>query len=430
MNGDPRSHGLWEASSPAAPQTCPLKEHRRVDVAIIGGGFTGLSAALHLAESGAGVAVLEADDIGFGGSGRNVGLVNAGMWVMPSLILRRLGDVYGNRLLSLLGNAPALVFDLVARHGIECEAVRNGTLHCAVGTRGLAEIAARAREWVDLGAPVELVDAPRTQRLTGTTAYAGSLLDRRAGTIQPLAYARGLATAALRAGASVYTQTRATRMRRDGARWELGANTGGSLSAKWIIVASNAYTSGDSPWAGIRQELVHLPYFNLATAPLEPELAKDILPEGQGAWNTRQVLSSFRLDAAGRLVLGSVGALRGSGRKIHHDWGQRALGKLFPQLKGAMFEHEWYGNIGMTSNALPRFHQLDRNVVSLSGFNGRGIATGTVFGRELARLVLNEVQSADLPLPVTPVEPAPMRVIKELGYEAGAQLVHAVEARI
>jgi len=430
MNGDPRSHGLWEASAPAAPETRPLGDHIEVDVAVIGGGFTGCSAALHLAQAGASTAVLEAFDIGFGASGRNVGLVNAGMWVMPSVILSELGGDYGGRLLGLLGNAPAAVFDLVERHGIDCQPVRNGTLHCAVGSRGTAEVTERARQWLELGASVELLDLERTRHLTGTSAYAAALLDRRAGTIQPLAYVRGLAAAAIHAGARVYTRTPVVAAEKSGSTWQLATSAGGSVSAKWVVLATDAYSGPGGLWPGIKEELVGLPYFNLATKPLPRELAQTILPERQGAWDTRQVLSSFRFDSQGRLVFGSVGALRGMGRHIHHEWGRRALARLFPQLKNARFEHEWYGTIGMTNNALPRFHQLDRNVVSFSGFNGRGIAPGTVFGRELARLILGEIRLSDLPLPVTPVTSAPLRAVRELGYEAGAQVFHAVDARI
>ena len=430
MNGDPRTHGLWEASAPPSPQTHPLTERISVDVAIIGGGFTGSSAALHLAERGASAVVLEAFDIGYGASGRNVGLVNAGMWVMPSVLLAELGKTHGQRLLNLLGNGPAAVFDLIARHGIECEAVHSGTLHCAVGKRGIAEVAERARQWLELGAPVELLDSQRTLQLTGTRAYAASLLDRRAGTVQPLAYVRGLAAAALRAGARIHTQTRVTAAERVGSGWQLATSSGGTVSAKWVIVATDAYTTGNGLWPGIQAEQVQLPYFNFATAPLPRETAKGILPERQGAWDTRQVLSSFRLDAAGRLVFGSVGALRGMGRDIHHGWARRALARIFPQLKDVPFEHEWYGTIGMTHNALPRFHELDRNVVSFSGFNGRGIAPGTVLGRELAKLMLGEIRRDDLPLPVTQVAPAPWRHAKAFGYEAGAQAFHLVDARI
>lgn len=430
MNGDRLSHGLWEASAPPPGKTYPLAERIAVDVAIIGGGYTGTSAALHLAEGGASAAVLEASDIGFGASGRNVGLVNAGMWVMPSVLLAELGKLHGPRLLELLGNGPSVVFDLVARHGIECEAVHNGTMHCAVGKRGIAEIAERARQWVDLGAPVEVLDTQKTVKLTGTRAYSASLLDRRAGTIQPLAYVRGLAAAAQRAGARIHTQTRVTAAERTGTEWQLATSSGGTASARWVIVATDAYTGSGGLWSGIQAEQVPLPYFNLATVPLPRAIAQSILPERQGAWDTRQILSSFRLDAAGRLVFGSVGALRGTGRKIHLDWARRAVAKIFPQLKDVPFEHAWYGTIGMTSNALPRFHELDRNVLSFNGFNGRGIAPGTVFGRELAKLVLGEIRRDDLPLPETQVAPAPWRNAKALGYEAGAQAFHWVDARI
>jgi len=430
MNGDRRSHGLWEASAPAAPATRALTGHLRVDVAVIGGGFTGSSAALHLAEGGASCVVLEACDIGFGASGRNVGLVNAGMWVMPSVLQAELGSAYGPRLLHALGQGPADVFELIARHGIACEAVHQGTLHCAVGARGMAEVAGRARQWQALGAPVEVLDAQRTRQLTGTPAYAASLLDRRAGTVQPLAYVHGLAAAALRAGAGLHTRTRVTAAERVGSEWQLATNQGSTVSAAWVIVATDAYTGLDGPWPSLQAEQVRLPYFNLATAPLPPSLADSILPERQGAWDTRQVLSSFRLDAAGRLVFGSVGALQGIGRRIHHDWARRALARLFPALLGQPFEHEWHGTIGMTRDALPRFHELDTQVVSFSGFNGRGIAPGTVFGRELAKLVLGTIRREDLPLPLTPPAPAPWRRTKALGYEAGAQAFHLVDARL
>lgn len=375
MNGDRLSHGLWEASAPLAPRMQPLTQRITVDVAIIGGGYTGSSAALHLAEGGASAAVLEAFDIGFGASGRNVGLVNAGMWVMPSVLLGELGKSHGQRLLDILGNGPSIVFDLIARHGIECEAVHNGTLHCAAGKRGVAEIAERARQWLELGAPVEVLDAQRTLELTGTRAYPASLLDRRAGTVQPLAYVRGLADAALRAGARIHTQTRVTAAERVGSRWQLATGSGGMVSARWVIVATDAYTESDGLWPGIQAEQVRLPYFNFATAPLPRASAESILPERQGAWDTRQVLSSFRLDAAGRLVFGSVGALRGMGREIHHDWARRALARIFPQLKDVPFEHEWYGTIGMTSNALPDFTSLTttwfRSTVSMAGVSHR-----------------------------------------------------------
>ncbi|MGI3902055.1 MAG: NAD(P)/FAD-dependent oxidoreductase [Janthinobacterium lividum] len=432
MRDDPRSHGLWEASAPPPPATWPLSGDVTADVAIVGGGFTGLSAALHLAEGGADVVLLEGVEIGFGGSGRNVGLVNAGLWVMPDALAGTLGDVYGPRLLALLGDGPRAVFDLVARHGMGCEIERAGTLHCAVGAEGLVEVTERARQWQARGASVDLLDAAETARRVGTTAYSGALLDRRAGTIQPLAYARGLAHAAIAAGARLFTQSPVSAAEDTGDDWIL-RTAGGSVKAHRVIVATNAYTgtpgATNAPWPAVRAEIVHLPYFNLATAPLGDNLRRSILPERQGVWDTRDILSSFRFDQAGRLVFGSVGALRGTGRTIHRDWGRRALAKLFPQLGGVSFEHEWFGQIGMTADSLPRFHRLGRNTVGFSGYNGRGIAPGTVFGRCLADLMLGRIGEDELPLPVSEVVPARHRRIKEAWYEVGAQLAHAASAR-
>ncbi|MDQ0322671.1 glycine/D-amino acid oxidase-like deaminating enzyme [Pararhizobium capsulatum DSM 1112] len=421
MLNDPRSHGLWEKTAPEPPRTSALAGEVTADVVIVGGGFTGLSSALHLAEAGRNVVVLEGNEIGFGGAGRNVGLINAGMWVMPDDLPGELGDIHGERLLDLLGNAPSLVMELIEKHGIACELERKGTLHCAVGEAGLKEITDRANQWQKRGAPVTLLDASQTAARIGSSAYAGSLLDMRAGTLQPLAYVRGLAHAAIKAGAVVHTGSRVVASEPSGTVWKIRTDRG-SVTAPWVIVSTDAYSTG--PWESVRREQVHLPYFNLATRPLPAHLLSSILPGREGVWDTKEILSSFRMDQAGRLVFGSVGALRNTGLAVHRSWARRALARLFPQLGSVEFECEWYGKIGMTDNALPRFHRFAQNVVGFSGYNGRGIAPGTVFGRTLARLVLGEISEADLPLPLTdPSEPS-FRAFKEIYYEAGAQVAH------
>lgn len=426
MLNDPRSHGLWEKTAPPPPVTSPLEGAVSADVVVVGGGYTGLSSSLHLAEAGSRVVLLEAKEIGFGGAGRNVGLINAGMWVMPNDLPGVLGPVHGERLLDMLGNAPKLVMELIEKHGIACELERHGTLHVAVGTEGLKEIEDRAKQWGALGAPVTLLDATETARRVGSSAYTGSLLDMRAGTLQPLAYARGLAHAAITAGVAVHTSSPVTATERNGSRWNVKTATG-QVTADWIVVATDAYSTG--PWEQVRAEQVHLPYFNLATTPLSDNLRKSILAGREGVWDTKQILSSYRMDKAGRLVFGSVGALRNTGLSVHKAWAKRSLRKLFPQIGDVEFECEWYGKIGMTDNALPRFHKFAPNVVGFSGYNGRGIAPGTVFGRTLARHILGQMSEADLPLPLTvPAEPS-FRAVKEIWYEAGAQVAHFADAR-
>jgi glycine/D-amino acid oxidase-like deaminating enzyme len=420
------TRGLWEDTAPASPAAPVLREILSVDVVVVGAGYTGLSAALHLALQGASVAVLESVDVGFGGSGRNVGLVNAGMWVSPDEVAATLGPRFGERLLRVLGEAPALVFELIDRYGIQCEPERKGTLHCAVGDSGLKDLERRAAQWQSRGAPVQLLSAVQTADKLGTEVYAGSLWDRRAGTIQPLGYARGLARAALGAGARLHTGSPVRSAVHEHGRWTVRTDLGAAQS-KWIVVATDAYATG--PWRGIDREQVHLPYFNLATAPLDARSLATILPERQGAWDTQRVLCSFRLDGAGRLIFGSVGALEGAGKYVHAAWAKRALQRIFPRLEGAAWQHAWYGRIGMTADRLPRFHKLAPNVLSFSGYNGRGIAPGTMFGRLLAEHIGGSLPEDDMPLPVTDVREPSLRGVKRILYSLGSQIVHLAQAR-
>jgi glycine/D-amino acid oxidase-like deaminating enzyme len=422
VDRDPLSHGLWAASAPPPPRTAPLIGDTRADIAIVGAGYTGLSAALHLAEAGASVVVLEAAGIGYGGSGRNVGLVNAGLWLPPDEVVRRMGADDGERLVGALGEGPGLVFERIGQHNIACEPVRTGTLHCAVGRSGERDLERRHAQWAARGAPVQLLRGDEARAAIGSDAYGAALLDARAGTIQPLAYARGLAAAAIAAGAVIHEASPVTAYAKRGPHMRL-ETASGAVTAEHVICATNAYTG--SLWGEVRTELAGLPYFNLATAPLSADALGSVLPGKHGAWDTRQILSSFRLDVAGRLVVGSVGALRGAAKAAHRNWARRTLARIFPQLGPIDFEYEWYGTIGMTTDALPRFHRMGR-VLGISGYNGRGIAPGTVFGRALAQYLLHGEAP---PLPETPFAHMPRRRVREQIYEHGAAIAHVLGER-
>ena len=426
MQNDPLSHGLWEATASAAPGTAPLNGEARADVAIVGCGYTGLSAALRFAEAGARAVALEAIEVGFGGAGRNVGLVNAGMWIMPREFSKILGPDYGERALDFLGSAPSAVWETIEKYGIACDPVHNGTLHCAVGASGLRELQERARQWGERGAPVSLLSRAETAARVGSNAYAGSLLDMRAGTIQPLSYARGLARAAIAAGAAIHTRSPLRAAERAGPQWRLSAGQG-HVVADRVIVATDAYGEG-TPWPQPRREQIRFPYFNFATTPLSPEARASILPGLEGCWDTRTILSSFRYDRDGRLVFGSIGALRKAGLAVHGAWARRSLRRLFPAIGEFKFEHHWYGMIGMTADAVPRLHRLADNVLTFCGYNGRGIGPGTVCGRVLADHMLGRIAEKDLPLPLTAPERPSLPSLREAYYEAGAQIAHAVGA--
>src|SRR5262245_27277257 len=201
---------LWTVTAPAAPPCPPLDGEGRADVCVVGGGFTGLSTALHLAEQGATVAVLEAGEPGFGASGRNGGQVIPGLKLDPDAIEAWLGPEQGAALVRLVGGSADFVFELVRRHQLPCEARQDGWIKAA-HTEGALRAAARTvSEWRRRGAPVEELDRAKVAELTGTDGYLGGFVDHRAGVVQPLSFARGLASAALGAGARIHGATLAT----------------------------------------------------------------------------------------------------------------------------------------------------------------------------------------------------------------------------
>ncbi|MEM7120280.1 MAG: FAD-binding oxidoreductase [Pseudomonadota bacterium] len=414
---------LWRHTVGSPSPVPSLSSDIAADVVVVGGGFTGCSAALHLADAGANVCVLEARTVGYGGSGRNVGLVNAGLWLPPDSVEEQLGKEIGSRLNNALAGAPAEVFALIERFGISCEATRHGTLHCAHSRRGLADLQRRHEQQRARQAPVDLLDADETASRTGTTRFHGALLDRRAGTIQPLGYVKGLARAATAAGARLFEGSPVTHVHHDGANW-IAQTAGGRVTAKHLIQATNAYDTRNGQPATYTP--VH--YFQCATAPLGGEQGRHVLPGGEGCWDTDTVMSSFRRDTAGRLIIGAVGNLDSFGGEVHKDWARRKLRELYPELSHMDFEHAWYGRIAMTADHLPRVSRLGPNAVGIYGYSGRGIGPGTVFGKAAATWVSSGDESA-FPLPIKDLHHERFSTVKALYYESGATLVHLAKAR-
>lgn len=425
MNDSQPNGNLWRSTAGQPLDAAPLAGDAEADAVIVGGGFTGCSAALHLAEAGLKVRLLEAETVGYGGSGRNVGLVNAGLWLEPEKVEAALGSALGRPLNDALAAGPDLVFALIERFGIDCEAVRNGTLHCAHSAKALGGLQERLRQFRAQGAPAELLDATETAERTGSAVFHGALLDRRAGTIQPLAYCRGLARAALSLGAVLHEKSPVLRVTRDSGSW-LVETPGGRLRAAALLMAVNAY---GRPVAGVAEsDYVPVHYFQVATRPLSDNLRKTILAERQGCWDTATVMSSFRLDRAGRLLVGAVGSLDSAGGPLHRAWAVRKIATLFPALSGIELEHAWFGRLSMTGDHLPKIVKLGERALSIFGYSGRGIAPGTVFGKAAAAYLMTGDESA-LPGGLITGHRERMVGAKQFYYELGASLAHAVDSR-
>lgn len=391
-----RKISLWDTTAQEPDFSAPMTGDVTTDVAIIGGGFTGLSTALHAAEKGVDCHVLEARHIGHGGSGRNVGLVNAGLWLPPQDCRERLGEERGSSFVQALADAPAYVMSLIERHQIRCEATRSGTIHAAHSLKGCEDLARRAEEWQRLGAPVDLLSKEEAAKKIGSDAFFGGLLDHRAGTINPMGYVRGLARAASAAGAAISTGVTAQKLDRLNGKWVVRTDQG-KVTANTVVLGTNAYS--DDLWPGLKRAFTMIHFFQFATE-LLGERGASILPERQGLWDTGPIMFSLRRDAFGRLIIGSMGRVVGGAGGLSRRWAERNLERVFPRLGKVQFEECWHGQIAMTPDHLPRIHRLAENLYTPIGYNGRGITPGTIFGKAIADLLAGG-REEELPLPVT-----------------------------
>ena len=404
---------LWDGTAQEDALEGDFPDGVHFDVIAVGGGFTGLSTALHAAEKGLKAHVLEAHHVGYGGSGRNVGLVNAGVWLPPQDVSGVVGLEKGAQLIKTLGDMPAYVFDLIEKHQIRCEARRSGSIHVAHSPKGFENLRRRAEGWKAIGAPVDLLSAEDVAERTGSKAFHGGLLDNRAGTINPMGYVRGLARAALAAGATLSTGTKVIGLERRGDRWHVFTGNG-EITGRNVVLGTNAYT--DELWPGLKDTFTTIEYFQVATKPLVGRI-EGILEETRGIWDTAPVMTSLRRDANDRLIIGSMGAVIGGESGLTKRWAAKCLARLLPELGPVEFEDAWHGQIAMTPDHIFRIHRLAEGLYSPIAYNGRGITTGTMFGRALVD-ILTGADVASLPVPVTDVKPVANRALKIGFYRA------------
>lgn len=409
---------LWKASAEDKLNFPLLKGSMKADVAIVGAGYSGLSCALELAKKGLKVVVLEANTVGYGGSGRNVGLVNAGLWMPPDEVEKTIGKEAADVLYHALAQAPDLVFSLIKENQIKCEATRNGTLHAAVGKSGLRQLESRYLQLNSRSAPVELLDQKAAQSRIGSDCFSAALFDPRAGTIQPLSYVLGLAKAAMGFSAQIFEHTQVLSINGEANGYHLMCSSGAKVVADKVVLATNAYSEHIFP--ELKASFVPIQYSQFASQPLADDVLAQILPGKEGLWDTCTVMSSLRLDQAGRLIFGGMGGAGLNTRLL--QWADKRIHKLFKHLPKLDWQYAWSGQIAFSQDHLPHCHQLDAGVYSLIGYSGRGIGPATTMGKELALHLLDEKHV--MPLALTKLSPVSMREMKRSFYEVGAHVYH------
>lgn len=398
MAQDIFEQSLWHATAPAAPATPPLTGQHKAELAIVGAGYSGLSCALAAAQGGASVCVLEAHEIGYGASGRNNGQVIPTLSRMEPEAFAKAAN---ERFLQLVCDSAAITFDLIRKHGMQCEAVQGGWVQPAHSPGRVKLAERRAAAWAKRGAPVEALDRTGVERITGSRYWHGGWQNTSGGKLNALAYARELGRAAMGAGVKVHTRSPALSLMREGSRWRLDTPQG-TLSAERVVIATHAY-SGDL-WPGLAQTVFPVRSYQMATAPQPEEVRRSVLPFDHACSDTQGDLHFFRWDAGGRLVTGGGLAIPfGFDARLRRRIGER-IAKVFPQMGVPAFDYLWHGFLGVTLDKIPHLHELAPGVLAWVGCNGRGVALATALGPEIARAALG-TPVAELGLPFTPLAP-------------------------
>ncbi len=376
----------YAASAPPAPETPPLHGAARVDFLLVGAGYGGLLTALSLAGRGASVMVIEARELGHGGSGRNHGQCIPIYRYLDPDRLPKAG-------FELLRDSGAMVFDTIRRFGIDCEPVQNGTLTAAHDRKGLETtraVHARYARWGKSGA---YLSREEVAEWTGTDRYLGGWIHRDGGHLNPLAYARGLARAAMGLGVRVHTGTPMTGMRRQDGRW-LVRTPGGEISAGAVGLTTDIYATGSVP-ARLRHSVFPLTSYAIASRPLTPAEQRAVLPRGTNCSDTRHDPMFFRIDAAGRIITGGLVELR-RGRDPDHTARvmTRRLSGLYPVLEGLTWDHLWTGQVSMALDQTPSIQRLDEGLWGLTGWSGRGVPTSAALSEAFARTLVDPAEGA------------------------------------
>lgn len=415
---------LWhQTATEVAPPSTAFADCRetRLDAIVVGAGVVGLSTALHLAHRGARVAVLERDGPGRGTTGCSNGQVIAGLQESPDALLAAYGPHWGERIIAFSGSAPERLFDLVRRHAISCEAERNGWLQATGSAHGMKRLERVVESWQTRGAPVRLLGRDETTRMLGTRSYVGGLFDERNGSIQPFAYALGLARAASDAGVRLCYPIEVDDVVRSEGRWRVDTAQG-ALDAPAVVLATNVRTHA---LHGIARSFLGRSYVGvysvqLATEPLDAAQLRVVLPQRIAASNTSHLrLRYCRLDGGNRFVIGGPGWLTApSGPSaISLRILEQSMRRMFPALAHAPIATRWAAHDSGTLDLLPHLYEPQPGLYCALGFNGRGLAIGTSLGMVLAERVDGAPADAQ-PFPTTPASVMPLNPAATLGFYA------------
>jgi len=384
---------FWSDTFPR-PTDLPVEHElpERTDVLIIGGGYTGLSAARSLAKGGASVVVLESETIGWGASSRNAGITGSGLKAGIETIFKRYGENYGHQFWQASLDALALIKELTEAEGIDCDFHQNGDLALAFHPshfKAFSEEIAWHRQ--HLGHELHLIPPSEMSKEIGSQVYFGGMTDAHGAGLHPAKLVFGLARVAAKHGAHLVENTPVKRLEKVEGGMLVHTPLGQILAGE-VVTATNGYT--ENLVRGLKARVIPVGSYSVVTEPLPPGLQQEISPHGRMFYDTKWFLNYFRLTPDGRLLWGGRNNLsttldlRESARILTAE-----MKRAFPQLKDVPVTHSWTGQLGLTFDLMPHMGRV-KGVHYAFGFGGHGLHMALYLGREVARVLSGEKSSS------------------------------------
>ncbi len=411
MNTDPKSlkRVLWQHTATPIDPFPALNGAVTADCAIIGAGFTGLSAALHLAAKGRSVVVVEAQQPGFGASGRNAGgYLPMHLGQSPADIEKRLGRDVGHRLNIMIGGSEKLVRSLIDRYEIQADLNPSGIIIGAHNRAAAIELDNLRKQWSTYGLDIDALSRDDMRRLTRSDKFGTGIAFKDAGTLNPLSYVRGLARAATREGAAIYGQTPALGLSKDGLKWQVRTEQG-SVTAQHVLIATDAYAANETLWPGLEKTYYRIPMAMIGSSSLAQsgylfhELAMPIsdLNKANHLWMMQ--------DPGQRLVASLLPLTKDDVAASDVAKGfMEKLKRLYGHVAPIQWDYYWIGIIGMTPERYARALRLAPGVHAVGGYSGQGITPATAAGKEYADFIVGGVDEKSCNLPFMNMKPLPM----------------------